>query len=231
MHTNGPKEDPLVDLGYESRDVNYKAVRTSIIGFLVFSFVCAMIGVVIYRNKFLILNVREPDKRAYAKHVPADPNPLLQDNLNSKVDLMNLRQAERARLDTTGYSDDTHQAAHIPIEKAMELLASQSGATDIATPTTTPDNAAPDATTTPAAPSQSMETTPSMTAPSTIAPATEAPATTAPATSAPATAAPTNTAPATAPTAAPKAAPANAPKPTKPTTTAPSNGKPAPTHP
>lgn len=172
MHTKGPKEDPLVDLGYETRDVNYKAVRTSVIGFLIFSFICAMVAVVIYRNKFLIFGLKNTDSRPYTRRLPGEPNPLLQDNLSSKVDLPTLRQSERARLDSTGYADDTHQAAHIPIDKAMEMLAQQSGGNSpIATPTTTPDNAAPDATTTPSVTEAPGATTsPSVTTPGTAAP-------------------------------------------------------------
>jgi hypothetical protein len=53
--------------------------------------------------------------------MPAAPNPILQQNVNSKTDLMRMRTAEDDRLNGTGPIEGTDKV-HIPIERAMDLL-------------------------------------------------------------------------------------------------------------
>ncbi|MGB7256954.1 MAG: hypothetical protein WBD48_02620 [Pseudolabrys sp.] len=53
-------------------------------------------------------------------NLPVPPAPRLQ--INPKLDLDRLRAQENARLSTFGWADRDRQIAHIPIERAMELL-------------------------------------------------------------------------------------------------------------
>lgn len=126
MHTNGPKEDPLVELGYEIRDVNYKGLRKAIIYFFGFGIFCALIGAFIYTNRFTIFMLEEPKPSidaTLARNIPPKPNPLLQNNVVSKTDIAEMRQRETKRLTGTGYVDETQTIAYIPIDRAMELIA------------------------------------------------------------------------------------------------------------
>src|SRR6185312_12582356 len=52
--------------------------------------------------------------------LPLPPQPRLQ--VDPKADLDQLRAREDARLSTFGWADRDRQIAHIPIERAMELL-------------------------------------------------------------------------------------------------------------
>jgi hypothetical protein len=125
MHTNEKREDPLVELGYEIRDVDYPKVRKAVIFFLSFAVMSGLIGTFIYTNRFTILHIEEPKPGINAvlpRHMPPAITPLIQDNVNSKTDIASFRQAETKKLTTTGYTDDTHQFAHIPIDRAMELV-------------------------------------------------------------------------------------------------------------
>jgi len=126
MHTNGPKEDPLVELGYDHRDVDYKRLRKAIIGFLSFGVVSALIGAFIYTNRFWVFQIPEPkpgiDAELKRTVAPAG-TPFIQDNVASKTDIMTLRQWETKRMTGTGYTDDSHQFAYIPVDKAMEIVA------------------------------------------------------------------------------------------------------------
>jgi len=125
MHTNEPKEDPLVELGYDHRDVNYKSLTKSIIIFLVFGFLTTIVGAIIYTNRFFVFQIPEPKPGIDAvlpRATPPSGTPFVQDNVASKTDIMTLRQGETKRLTGTGYTDDTHEYAYIPIEKAMEMV-------------------------------------------------------------------------------------------------------------
>jgi hypothetical protein len=120
MHTKGPKEDPLVDMGYEIRDVDYPMLRKATIYFFVFAFAMFFIGWYIFK---WMNPVFAPGFQANTiGKIPGKPIPLLQDNETNVTDIMALRQAETARLTSTGWADDAHTKVHIPIEKAIDLL-------------------------------------------------------------------------------------------------------------
>lgn len=120
MHTE-KREDPLVELGYEVRDLNTVAIRNATIGFFVFAIGSAVIGFGAYR----VMNptVFEPAAKQRVL-MPAPPNPLIQSNMAAKVDIMDLRQHETAVLTAPiGWGDPQKTYLHIPIDKAMDLIA------------------------------------------------------------------------------------------------------------
>jgi len=123
MHTNHPREDPLVELGYEIRDVNYKSLYRTVIYFFIFAGASAFAGLLLY-NWWYPPQSRSTAANAagMARAMPGKNYPLLQDNVTSKTDIMDLRKGEAARLHGTGYVDDSHTKAHIPIDRAMDLL-------------------------------------------------------------------------------------------------------------
>ena len=123
MHTNHPKEDPLAELGYEHRDVNYKNIRNAIVIFFGFTAVCFVIGYWVY-DQMHPSSYRHTIESAAkeTRYKPASPNPILQDNVNAKSDIMTMRQAEYAHLHSTGPIEGSEGKVHIPVERAMELL-------------------------------------------------------------------------------------------------------------
>jgi len=120
MHTE-KREDPLVELGYEIRDLNTKAIRTGAIGFFIFATASAVIGFGVFRWMYPRGFTEET---AQKRLLPESPNPLIQSNLTTKTDIMDLRQHETKQLTAPiGWTDDSHTKLHIPIEKAMEIIA------------------------------------------------------------------------------------------------------------
>ncbi len=122
MHTE-KREDPLVELGYEVRDLNTVAIRNATIGFFVFAILSAVLGFGVYR----IMNptVFEPKPLSH-RVVPGAPNPLVQSNIAAKTDIMDVRQHETAVL--TGppsWADPAKTHLRIPIDQAMEIIATK----------------------------------------------------------------------------------------------------------
>jgi hypothetical protein len=122
MHTKEPREDPLVEMGYEVRDIDFPKVRLAAIIFFAFTGLCALIGWIMYTNRFKAFALTPPKETGALKtRVPGPQYPLLQDNMDSKMDISTLRHAETVRMTSTGYNPDG--TVHIPLDRAMELIA------------------------------------------------------------------------------------------------------------
>ena len=120
MHTE-KREDPLVELGYEIRDVNTKALMKGTIGFFIFAIGSAVVGFIMFR---LMYPVGFEAQTEVKRLIPQSPNPLVQSNLTAKTDIMDLRQQEEAALSAKpGWVDASKTKLHIPIERAMEIIA------------------------------------------------------------------------------------------------------------
>jgi len=119
MHTE-KREDPLVELGYEVRDLNTVAIRNATIGFFIFAIGSAIIGFICYR--YMNPTVFEPTPVSN-RVIPGPPNPLLQTTTGSKTDIMDIRQHETAVLTApVTWTDSSKKHLRIPIEKAMEII-------------------------------------------------------------------------------------------------------------
>ncbi|MDR3689624.1 MAG: hypothetical protein P4L46_09625 [Fimbriimonas sp.] len=130
MHTE-KREDPLVELGYEIRDVNKKALVNGTIGFFVFAIASSVIGFVIFRLMYPAGFDAQHEPKSL---MPQSPNPLVQSNITAKTDIMDLRQQEDKVLNAPAHwVDASHTKIAIPIDRAMEIIA------DRGMPKTTPD--------------------------------------------------------------------------------------------
>jgi hypothetical protein len=124
MSTNHHKrEDPLVDMGYEIRDVDLPKLKKSVVIFFGFAAFSAVLGA-------FFLNIIDPHyfkgESGYQnppKRVPQDPYPRLQTNATAKTDLMVMRQKDEGHLSATGYLDPNRTKVFIPIDRAIDLLA------------------------------------------------------------------------------------------------------------
>jgi len=120
MHTE-KREDPIVELGYEVRDLNTVAIRNATIGFFIFTIASAVIGFGVYR----VMNPTVFEARRSTNRVlPAASIPMVQSNMAAKTDIMTVRQHETAELTAPiGWIDAEKTHLHLPIEKAIEIIA------------------------------------------------------------------------------------------------------------
>ncbi len=124
MHTE-KREDPLVELGYEVRDLNTVAIRNAAIGFFVFAALSAAVGFFCYRVMNPAVFGPAPRDRSV---IPPQPYPMVQTNTESKVDIMDLRQHETAVLTAPiGWADPQKTYLHVPIDRAMNIIANHGG--------------------------------------------------------------------------------------------------------
>jgi hypothetical protein len=123
MRTEHSQEDPLVELGYETRDADLKVLGKAsafFFGFIFFSFIIGF-GI------FWWLNPDARNEKAagppFAKYGPPSPSPLLQTNITAKTDIKQLRMAETTALTTSAVIDRQKGIYRIPIDRAIDLIA------------------------------------------------------------------------------------------------------------
>ena len=123
MHDKHEKEDPLVDLGYETRDLNMGPLVKAVMAFFVFVTATYIIAIPIFRLFNPQIANGETISAPFARKPPEAPNPLLQTNVTTKTDIMDLRKAETAQLTTSGTIDAKAGVYRIPVDRAIDLVA------------------------------------------------------------------------------------------------------------
>src|SRR5690349_17972517 len=89
--------DPLVDMGYETADLDYLKIGKAAAGF--FGFFIGSIALAWLFFSFMNPGGwREPTLTAKANRIPASPAPLLQTDVTARTDIMQLRQNETKEL-------------------------------------------------------------------------------------------------------------------------------------
>lgn len=115
-----PSYPPDAGPGYEVRDVQTKPLLMLGVGLLVLT---ALASVVSWGGfKYLERRAESADRRVSAleaRHT-LPPEPRLQ--TTPQADLRGIRAAEEARLKSYGWVDRGTGVAHIPIERAIEIL-------------------------------------------------------------------------------------------------------------
>jgi hypothetical protein len=98
---------------YERSDADPRLIGTLAAGLVVFLIAVPMLLLAIYPDA--------EHRGVIVSDLPKPPPPRLQ--VNPKRDLDRLEAQENARLNGFGWADRDRQIAHIPIERAMQLLA------------------------------------------------------------------------------------------------------------
>lgn len=131
-----PEEDALAQMGYELEDVEFRSLGKSIAWFFGFVAFCGVAGVIVF---FMFLGGPSPvgawnaamsapgDTSPFVKHVPAQPNPLIQTNVTARTDIRDLRQGENAELYSVGWVDKNKGVVHIPIDQAIDIYLKRMG--------------------------------------------------------------------------------------------------------
>lgn len=130
------------ELGYEHRDVDYKALAKWFTGFfgLTIFFIALSIGI---HALLTGTPVGQPVRAVPEIRIPEAPNPMVQSGFTAKYDMFQIRRQEAERLSSQGWVDESKGVAHIPISRAMELMADRAAGAASAQNSTTTD-AAPD---------------------------------------------------------------------------------------
>ena len=122
MHTDHHK-DPLVDLGYEKRDLHPKNIFVASMVFFVFVFVSYAAGWAILHWGFDAFKPVPGVNDLMSNKIPKAPNPILQTNVTAKTDIKAMREHEASVLGSGGASDHTKGKNRISIEQAIKLSA------------------------------------------------------------------------------------------------------------
>jgi len=124
MHTEDHK-DPLIELGYEQRDVNPKNIFKVSMFFFGFAFFSFALGWAILRFGFGFFEDARGVNDAMSTKIPKSPNPVLQTNVTAKTDIIDMRRRENEALATSGKSEYVKGANRISIEQAIKLAAAR----------------------------------------------------------------------------------------------------------
>ena len=135
MHTSHTPDDPdvLKEMGFDRRDIDGNQMTRWIIAFLVTSLAFFLISIPIY-NFFAPQQVKwgNGTDTVTRTKLPKAPNPLLQDNATTKIDIMTMRQSELQKLNATEWVDPKNEIVRIPIERAIDLIAERGVSTGVA---------------------------------------------------------------------------------------------------
>ncbi|MEP0766709.1 MAG: hypothetical protein HRF45_09245 [Fimbriimonadia bacterium] len=121
MSDQHPTPDPLTQLGYEPRDVSTGPLLKWAIALAVFIVASLMVSLGIYS-----LTMPPPEKMRQKTGPinavqPMPDAPILQ--VNPALDMRKFRIEEDRTLHSYGWVDQARGIAHIPVERAMELIA------------------------------------------------------------------------------------------------------------
>jgi len=100
--------------GHETTDADPRLIGALAAGLTVFLALTPLLMLALFPGS--------PDAGTTAR-APSPPQPRLQ--VKPKADLIRQRREEHARLETAGWADSGHQIIHIPIERAMQLVAAR----------------------------------------------------------------------------------------------------------
>lgn len=114
MHTNEPREIEGVELGYDPRDINLPVIKKIIVWFFILTVVFFGIGAAFFTWKGW------GGRTTFDTRKAAFTGPKVQGNITAKVEIMDMRQKERALMETYGVNPDGKQ--RIPTDRAMDLL-------------------------------------------------------------------------------------------------------------
>jgi hypothetical protein len=132
MSTKNESHDPidrdeLAQLGYEARDVSIGVVNKLMWWFFIFTAVFILIGLGLYQ--LMVPGGVGAQQPVVRRKLPPEPNPLLQSNVTAVQDMVDLRARELTGLRSYGWVDRNAGVSQIPIDRAIEIVATQGSLT------------------------------------------------------------------------------------------------------
>lgn len=132
-HDEHPQDlNLLEEMNYETRDFDVDQAPKGTVWFFGVTtgfFILAFISLIFMGPDFIpwfregkFQTANQPDVR---RRMPEAPAPLLQSNITASKDTVDLRKKEADKLATYGWANKEKTAAKIPVEEAMNMVASQ----------------------------------------------------------------------------------------------------------
>ncbi len=151
MHTEFQPEDPEVlrEMKYDRRDIDVPLLKKYTTVITVSCIACFIVSLPLYNwlttpgktIPSILGTTREPAEPS--KFRAKSPNPMLQDNLTTKVDIMELRKHEDDTMKSFGWIDQNNGVVRVPIEKAMSMIINRGVSTGVQVPAVTKGNTIP----------------------------------------------------------------------------------------
>lgn len=114
-------------MGYETADVEYKGLARSVGFFFLFVIFCGVAGLLIFIFGSVgwdqFWNGGNNTTAPFVKHLPAEPNPLLQTNVTAHTDLRDLRARENEVLHGKVSYMENGKDIRLPIDRAIDIYA------------------------------------------------------------------------------------------------------------
>jgi hypothetical protein len=149
MHTEHTPDDPevLKSMGYDRRDLNVPLIKKSSTIITISCVVMFIISVPFY-NYYSVPNGsviermmgKTRDEAPDTRIRVAGDNPVLQDNISTKLDIVEMRRNESDQLSTPGWVDKEKGKVRIPIKDAMQMIVERGVSTGTEVPAKTTGN-------------------------------------------------------------------------------------------
>jgi hypothetical protein len=138
MSTDAKPDNKATEHGdFEREDLNAASVFYFLVGIAVLGFLSYLLVTGFYKFLDARAQKEQPEVSPLATKVPTDTRKLpegykdyLKDNfpsprleIDERTELNEDRVAEEEKLNSYGYVDDNHTTVHIPIDRAMDLIA------------------------------------------------------------------------------------------------------------
>lgn len=128
MRTDDPnlQDNPLVEMGYEPKDLGMGAIKRFAFAFFAFTIVSFAAVFAFFKIAKVDLNAADrarAEALPFQNRIPEAPNPLLQSNVTAKKDIADMRKAEKDGLEHYAWVDREKGIVRIPIERAIALTA------------------------------------------------------------------------------------------------------------
>ena len=151
MHTEFQPEDPevLKEMKYDRRDLKIPMLKKWTFGITASCVVCFIVAIPAYNwistpgSTWASIRGASREPAPPSQNHMAPINPLLQDNLTTKVDIQQLRIHEDEMMKTYGWVDESKGIVRIPIDKAMKMIEKQGVTTGEQVPAVTKGNTIP----------------------------------------------------------------------------------------
>ena len=124
MHDRDPEAinaETRPEIGYEYRDISVKGLIVSTTHFFVWT---TVIIALTYVGFWALIDLPlRPETKPEV--IPAFPNPLLQSNVGAKAEIRELKRLEEQHLNNYGWVDKEKGIARMPVDMAIDKLASE----------------------------------------------------------------------------------------------------------